>query len=236
LQEVLMAGTTDRVVEALARLHRHSEAQDAKKGEHPPITVAISREAGSRGAEIARAAGARLGWPVYDREIINHIAAEKGLQAALLARLDERYVNWLEDAVRALCTRDSGTEGDFMRGLLELMASLGKAGHHVIVGRGTPHMLPAERTLRVRVIAPRAFRIAQVQKSQGMSASAAERWVDVTDRDRLRFAERYFGVNAADPLRYDLILNSSRLSIDECAALIEKAASQLEARSPLAPA
>jgi cytidylate kinase len=233
LLEVHMTGTTDRVVEALAQLYRHSEAQEAKKGTHPPLTVALSREAGSRGAEVARAAGARLGWPVYDRELLDQIAAQKGLQAQLLAQLDERYVNWLEEAVRAFCTRDSGAKSSFLRGLLELMASLGKAGHHVIVGRGAPHVLPAERTLRVRVVAPRAFRIAQVQKSQGMSATAAERWVDVTDRNRLRFAERYFGVDAADPTRYDLVLNSARLTLEECAGIIEKAASQMQERSPL---
>jgi cytidylate kinase len=232
-----MTGTSDRVVEALARLNRYADTLEGHaKGAPAPISIAISREAGSRGAEIARAVGARLGWPVYDHELLDRIAEQKGLSPRLLEHLDERYVGWLEEAVRAFCLREGGREGSYLKGLVELMASLGKAGHCVIVGRGGPHVLPSATTLRVRVIASRPFRVAVVQKSQNLSAAEAQRWVDAHDRERLRFADRHFGVNAADPGLYDLMLNSERLSVEECSSLIAQAAKALEGRAGLAPA
>jgi len=232
-----MAGPSDRVVEALARLNRYADtAYAAKKNAPAPITIALSREAGSRGAEIARVVGALLGWPVYDQELLDRIAQEKGVNARLLEHLDERLVTWLEEAVRSFCAPQSGWEGAYLQGLLEVLGSLGKVGHCVIVGRGAPHVLPVETTLRVRVIAPHARRVAWMQKCLGVSAAEAVRWVDTHDRERLRFARHHFNCNAADPLRYDLMLNSERFTAEECANLIVQAAHTLEAHAPAAMA
>ena len=97
--------------------------------------------------------GGQLGWPVYDHELLDCIAEEKGLTARLLEHMDERLVGWLEESVRAFCTQEGSQEGVYLKALLELLASLGKAGRCVIVGRGAAQVLPAETTLRVRVIA-----------------------------------------------------------------------------------
>jgi hypothetical protein len=178
--------------------------------------------------------GSRLGWPVYDHELLDRIAEEKGLNARLLASLDERHIGWVEDAVRAYCAPHSGHEGVYLRALLGLLASLGKAGHCIIVGHGAPQVLPANTTLRVRVIAPRAIRVANVQKNQKVSLAEAEHWVDRTERDRLRFVERNFHANDTEPLGYDLVLNAERLNVEECATLIVEAARMREKHAPLA--
>lgn len=232
-----MTVTTDRVSESLDRLTRFLETEMFKstsptspaKKEPPAITIALSREAGSRGAEIAQAVGAQLNWPVYDHELLNRIAEEKGLSKRLVEYLDERSVSWLEDSIRSFCTKEGNREGSYLRGLLGLLASLGKAGHCVIVGRGAAQVLPAESTLSVRVVAPRPGRIATVQKRMGITAGEAERWVDSRDRERHRFVREHFHVGPDDPVAYDLILNSRRLSTEECAAVIVQAARALEA-------
>jgi cytidylate kinase len=225
-----------RGVAGLEHLHQYLEA-DRLEGEGrraapagpPPITIALSRQAGSRGAELARIVGARLGWPVYDRELLDRIAQEKGLSTRLVESLDERHIGWLEEFVRAFVS-EGGREGAYQRGLLEILASLSKAGHCVVVGRGAAQALPAEKTLSVRVVAPRDFRIAEVQRRDGLSADQAERWVDARDRERLAFVKGHFGTDPDDPVRYDLILNSARMSVEDAAALIVQAARALEAR------
>jgi hypothetical protein len=40
------------------------------------LTVAVSREAGSRGGSIARRAARKLGWEVYNQELLEYIAQE----------------------------------------------------------------------------------------------------------------------------------------------------------------
>src|SRR6516164_4473380 len=86
---------------------RHWEAQRlaaAKKGDLSPqmahaLTIAISREAGTRGAAIATEVGKKLEWHVYDHELLERIAQDMGLQASLLESVDERQKGWLRETV-----------------------------------------------------------------------------------------------------------------------------------------
>jgi cytidylate kinase len=227
-----MGVTTNRVVESVALLTQYLDVQrKAPKAEVAPVSIALSRQAGSGGAEIARFVGAKLGWPVYDHELLDQIGKEKGLSARLLEYLDERPIHWLEEAFRTFGSTSSSRERDYLRGLLQLIASLGKAGHCVIVGRGAAQVLPAESTLRVRVIAPRRERIAAAQKREGLPPAEAERWVDKHDRERTQFVKECLHVDPDDPFGYDLVFNTGRLSTEECAELIVQAARSLEART-----
>jgi cytidylate kinase len=217
---------TDRFVEALANLEGHAEKR--RQGQRPPVSIAISRQAGSRGAEVARLVGERLAWPVYDHELLDRIAQEKGLKRQLLERLDERHAGWLEEMITGFCVGGSSKEMRYLRSMLELFATLSEQGHCVIVGRGSQHVLPAEQTLRVRVIAPREFRIASLEKKGDASRREAERWIDRTDAERKAFVKHYFARDVDDPQGYDLIVNSGRLSLPTCAELIAAAARAME--------
>jgi cytidylate kinase len=224
-----MALTSDHIVEALTRLHRYPESHPTPQ-QTPLLTIAISRQAGSRGAEIAQAVGARLGWPVYDRELLTHIAQEKGLSERLFHHLDERCTNWFEEIIAGFSTQyHSPTDWTYLKQLLRLLVSLGQVGHCVIVGRGAGHVLPAQTTLHVRVIAPRALRVSKTEKRKGLSKPEAERWIDQTDNDRTHFVKHRFNMDPDDPLNYDLIVNSGRYNTEECAELIVQAARVKEA-------
>jgi cytidylate kinase len=221
-----MSSASDHVVAALARLHSYASGRQTEG--LVPLTVAISRQAGAGGASIARAAGTLLGWPVYDHELLTLIAKEKGLEAQLLQQFDERDVSWLEEMAASFTSQSSSLEGVYLKHLLILVHSLAKVGHCVIVGRGAPHLLPAATTLRVRVIAPRAMRVVNTEKRMGVSTTEAQRWVDKTDMERERFVRHHFQKDPSDPLSYDLMLNSGRYSVGECAALVVQAARLLE--------
>jgi cytidylate kinase len=131
--------------------------------------------------------------------------------------------------VRSFCLSEGSKDGVYLRGLLGQLVSLGKVGHCVIVGRGAAQVLPDESTLSVRVIAPRRDRIASVEKRRGVSAAEAERWVDQHDSERLRFVKHHFHADPEDPMLYDLVLNSKRLTRQECATVIVQMAQMLEA-------
>jgi cytidylate kinase len=225
-----MSKVPDHIVEALARLHRYAASQPSAPQSTKLLTIAISRQAGARGPEIARAVGARLGWTVYDHELLTHIAEEKGLHARLLEHLDERRVSWLEEMMASFSTGPGPLEGTYLKHLLGLFTLLGKTGHCVIVGRGAAHVLAAETTLRVRLVAPHAVRVAHTQKRLNLTKAEAERWVDKTDAERSRFVKRLFHADISDPLGYDLVLNSGRYNTDDCAAIIVEAARLQERR------
>jgi cytidylate kinase len=224
----MLSMATDRFVEALARLHQVEKSQ-GQTPQQPPITIAISRQAGARGAEIARLTGERLGWPAYDHELLQRIAEEKGLQKRLLERLDERHLSWMEMVAADLFLGGGSKEVEYLRSLLRLFAALSEQGHCVIVGRGAPHALPAETTLRVRVMGPRSERVESIQKRLGLSRADAERWIDRTDAERGHFVKHYFHRDTEDAAGYDLILNTSKLTVGTCADVIAAAARALEA-------
>lgn len=193
------------------------------------VSVTISRQAGSGGAAIATSVGARLGWPVYDNQLLAQVAKEQGVNVHLLEHLDERCTSWLKEVIAGFSTQVSPTEGKYMKELVKLLVSLGQIGHCVIVGRGAGYVLPRETTVRVRVVAPRAVRVANIERQKNLSRAEAEHWVDQTDADRLRFVKSHFYQDPFDPLNYDLILNSGRYSADDCVQLIVQATRMREA-------
>jgi hypothetical protein len=57
------------------------------------------------------------------------------------------------------------------------------------------------------------------------------RRVRVTDRERSDFIEDHFREDPSDPRSYDLVLNTSRLSLSSCASLVVETLHQLQPAS-----
>ncbi len=222
-----------RQVEALDRAQRHWEERHGDGGQAAvgAITIALTREAGTPGTSVAHEIGTRLGWPVYDHELLERISQEKGLRVKLLESVDERQKSWLTEAIEMFTAVPHVSENAYARYLMETVLSLGTHGNCIIVGRGAAHILPADRALRVRLVASLEHRIAATVQRLGCPLAEAKRWVEETDRERVRFVKTHFFKDPTDPLGYDLILNASRWSVGECAGLILEALRQLQARA-----
>ncbi len=215
-----------RVVEALSRFTQRPETGAGQQTSR--LSIAITRQAGSRGPEIAAAVGLRLGWPVYDHELMKVIAEMRGIHARRLEKYDERCPSWMSEVLAGLSPQPTFTEGNYMRLLTDTITVLGKTGHCVIVGRGAVRVLPPENTLRVRIVAPHLHRVMHVRDRMKVTMAEAERWVDQTDVARAAFLDAHFNVEPEDPLLYDLVINSGTLSTDQCADLIVQGAKTRE--------
>jgi cytidylate kinase len=193
----------------------------------PAFSIAISREAGTPGSSVAMEVGQLLGWQVYDQELLQQIAREMGLRTSLLENVDEREQNWLHETIQAALAslasvHDSpwASESAFVHHLVETVLALGVHGRCVIVGRGANFILPAETTLRVRLVAPVADRVAMLSHKLDISEKEAARKVRTIDRQRNDFIRDHFQKDPTDPHNFDLILNASRMSIADLATLI----------------
>jgi cytidylate kinase len=215
-------------LEALAQAQQYW--QDRKPTTEVPLTVALTREAGTPGTSVAREVGARLGWQVYDHELLEHVAREMGLRVNLLESVDERRRNWLLEIAENFAGGPYVSEAGFLRHLVQTILSLGEHGRCVIVGRGAAYLLPEAAVLRVRLIGPREERITAAAARFNFSHAEAVRWVDETDRHRERFVRESFQKDPTDLKSYDLIFNSSRWSIVESAELIVQAVHQRQSR------
>jgi cytidylate kinase len=197
----------------------------------PPaaFTIALGREAGIDAGAVAHEVGRRLGWPVFDHELLERIAEEMHLRPDLLREVDERPVPWLMERLETfMTTKRAATEPAYVEHLISVLLSLSAHGHCVVVGRGSNHFLPPAHTLRVRLIAPREERIAALVRAEGLSREEATRRVATLDRERAEFTHRHFRADPTDPSHYDLLLNCARFGVSESADLIIEALHRLE--------
>lgn len=210
--------------------HWQTRSQKEKASAAPPFTIAISRQVGARGTSVAREVGTRLGWPVYDRELLEQIARDMKVRVDLVQCVDERKVGTIQECIEALLLKTPVAEGAYLRHLLDTVFALGTHGESVIVGRGSPQILPSSTTLRVRLVGTLEDRIGVMMKKLGVSRPDAVRYIETTEQERRRFIQDHFYKDSADPLYYDLVLNSSRFSDGECADLILLALARIQQR------
>jgi cytidylate kinase len=188
-----------------------------------PFSIAIAREAGSGATAIAQEVGRRLGWPVYDRDLVDHIAKEMGLRAGLLESLDERHTSWMSEAMQQFLATTATPyvgESNYVRHVAETILALGTHGECVIVGRGSAMILREETTLRVRLVAPFKDRVARTAAVLNLDHAAAAKRLEQLDRERTQYIRDHFLKHPEDPHFSDIVLNTSRFSLNACADLI----------------
>jgi cytidylate kinase len=176
--------------------------------------ITISRGTFSGGSEVAACLHAHLGYSLVSREIIAEAAATYGVSEARLSealekspRLLDRFLHdrrqYLAFIRVALCERAA----------LDNMVYHGHAGHLLL--RGIRHVL------RVRLIAPIEFRIAQLQKRKGLDRREAVRYIERVDTERARWTEFLYGTNWQDPSLYDVVVNLEHADLEgACQAII----------------
>lgn len=234
---MIQKSSSERLAEAMARARRHWQEQRRVEAtaaaplprKSPAFTIAVSRQAGANGPQIARAVAERLGWPVYDRELLELVAEEMGLRSDLLTSVDEKQKGWLQECLESFLSVPSATGSSYGRRLAEVLLSLAAHGECVIVGRGATQILPMETTLRVRLVGPQDARIETIRQRFGISREEARKWVERTDSERIRFIHDHFQKDPTQPCNCDLVLNSSRFPVTACADLIIEALHKLQA-------
>ena len=180
----------------------------------------ISRQRGSGGSRVARLAGERLGWHVFDREVVDEIAKLAHVRQQLVESVDEETrSNWEETWRPELEPADIGCE-EYLRCLRDVVLTLGHHGDVVILGRGAQYLLPAQCALRVRVVAPRALRVQRVADRDGAPLPKAEAHVEKFDADRAAFIQKSFQQDPNSPLNYDLVVNTGDITIEATTEMV----------------
>ncbi len=183
------------------------------------LTVAVSREAGARGGSIAANLGRKLGWQVYDQELLEYATNGSPLHQELIDGLSPAARQWVDQRLDQLLRAETISQNPSVQEMVRAVLALGARGNAILVGRGAGAVLPGETTLNVRVVAPLADRIAYM--SQWLRLTVEE----ATERDSQRadFLDVHFHKQPGDLYSYDLILNSSLLGEDACTTLIAQA-------------
>ena len=156
---------------SLARWHLEEQvaerfARDARDAQATWHVIAISREAGSGGATVARLVAQELGFRLYDRELITTLAERLQAEVRHVEAMDEQVPSALENVLRGALERIPST-ASYRRILSELLHEIAAKGNVVILGRGSTILLP--HALLVRIVAPMDVRIARVAERRTSS-------------------------------------------------------------------
>src|SRR5205807_5088002 len=103
-----------------------------------------SREAGSRGNTIGTRAAKKLGWQVYNQELLEYIAQEGTFRQEIVDNLPAGAGNWAEQRLEKLLHEEKLSQHPSIINLARIILVLGAQGGVVLVGRGAGCILPAE--------------------------------------------------------------------------------------------
>jgi cytidylate kinase len=205
------------------------ERQARERGERPsapperPSVVTLSNQYGSFGAEIGTRLAARLKVPLYEREVVAQMARSAHVHEETVDTLDQRARNRLDDYLTAIMHERNFDQGDYLRLLTRTIGALWEHGPCVIVGHGAVHIITRRHALAVRTVAAEELRVRRIGEVEGLSLEQARGRVRRIDAERASFHRRFFGADIDDPGSYDLVVNSTDLDLDACAAIIAQA-------------
>jgi cytidylate kinase len=176
--------------------------------------IAMTQEMGSLAKDVAEQVASDLGLAVMRHEVVDHVSSRMHVPTSLINRLREGKAGKIE-ALRA----DKASLAVYMA---EEVLEVASRGNVVLRGWGATCLLRRVRhVVSVRITRPFAQRVAWLQERLGTDDAAfAEEEIRRSDRAHAARMHAQFGVTWGDPLLYDLVLNTDRVSVESCAAQI----------------
>jgi len=215
------------VEKAIKRFQSEVQKRQREAPRKPRAVITISRQFGSGGKIIADILGQRLGWHVWDREILDALAHQShmGYQSRMFESIDEKVQNEIENLTASIFGQiDKHCYLHLLHKALLVIAH----NDAIILGRGSHLFL--HDSLRVRIKASLQTRIEEISKREEISKKAAQEKIRSVDDERESFIKgvcHKLGKKCAETknhLYYDLEINTDRIGMEEASLLVLVAA------------
>lgn len=179
--------------------------------------ITFSRQMGSGGIPIVQQVADELGYALVDGDAIKEVASEYDLTDETLQQIDEKPPAFVENIDRQIELNMNRIQLIVLEKALE--------GNVIIYGRGGQDLLPGVSSVfRVRVIAPFEERVERWAEREWLDPDLARSLVRKSDQQRAGFIKYYFDRDWNDPMEYDLVINTTRVSNETAVSMIKEAA------------
>jgi cytidylate kinase len=181
--------------------------------------IAMTREIGSFGLDVAAGLAARLGLEIIQSDTVaNSIAERLGVEESAVLR----YVT----GSASLLQRWQIDRRKLFHFAAEEILRLAQQDNVLIKGWGVATLLrDLSGVISVRVCAPMDFRVRVLMDRLGTKdADAVREQIERYDAARARTMRAYFNVEQEDPRLYHIVLNTQRLSIEACVKTVSELA------------
>jgi cytidylate kinase len=167
--------------------------------------VALTREYGSGGTGISKKVAEALGYEYIRDEITKEAAEVFGVAEDELIAVVESKPGFWESLAEA-------AQVEFATVAAEVM-HIAERDNVVIMGRWATLLLrKVTHCVRVRVCAPIDTRITRVMARRSVSRDKATELIRKADEGAGARTRQFFGETRGDPLLYDMVLNTARLT------------------------
>ncbi|MBI4207967.1 MAG: cytidylate kinase family protein [Betaproteobacteria bacterium] len=173
--------------------------------------IAMTREMGSLGKDVAARLSEQTGKQVVHHEIIGQLANKLRLRKSHVIRFLEGKAGIWERL-----TTDKTSLSIYTADETFQLVESGQVA--VIRGWGAAHLLrPVSHVVCLRVCAPLELRVKRMmERINTDDRGFVENEIKLSEEAHGAITRRHFGLNWHDPENYDLVLNTERLTIDEC--------------------
>jgi cytidylate kinase len=200
----------------------------------PVVTISASYGAG--GSQVGPRVAERLGVAFVDRAIPVVVAERLAVPLGDALRHDEAVRSVLERLLVRFAPAAQAFSGaapppellderTYLQATEQVIREHARSGNAVILGRAGAVVLQDEsRALHVRLDGPEDLRLEQAMAIEGVDRETAHRHMRETDRAREAYVQQFYGVDARDASLYDLVIDSTVISLDACVQIIAIAA------------
>ncbi len=184
--------------------------------------ITIGREFGAEGHEIGERLAERIGYSLYDKDMLALAAKKSGIDINELASSDESLMDKF-----LLPYSISGKLSPSMNDKLfhlqkSIIHDLAEKGSCIIIGRLADYILKDNpNCMKVFVYAPVEKRIEIIQNKHEISYSAAKKLVKKMDTARKNYYSYYSDGKWDRKEGKDLLLNRGTFSVEQCVAILE---------------
>ena len=179
--------------------------------------IAMTREMGSLGKDVAAAIAERSNRRVVYHEIIEPIANKMRLRKSHVERFLEGKSGIWERLTTDKTSLSIFTADETFRFVRDGTTAVIRGWGAVHLLRNVPHIL------RVRVCAPLELRVTRMMERLGTdNRETIENEIQLSEEAHTAITKRHFGINWRDAEHYDLVLSTDRMTVDECVDVVER--------------
>lgn len=192
--------------------------------------ITIGREFGSGGRELGKRLSELLGYAYYDKEIIEEIAKRTQLAESYVHQIVEQQTGvFFPITIGRTLHHVHPVGSDYMlrqytavyTEQANVLREMAEKSNCIIVGRCADYILKEQKPFRLFVYADMDSKVERCKKkaedSEGLSDNDLRRKIRRVDKSRAKYYQYYTGHTWGSRANYDLCVNTSTISVKECA-------------------
>lgn len=184
--------------------------------------VTISRQPGAGGHSLGREVIRRLdsmpdegwnhGWELFDQKLCAYLAKDPSSQSSFESLVREEYKRGLHQSVYEMLTSNAESY-KLQQRIAAVIRFLAHVGKVVIIGRaGMCITRKAPMGVHLRLVASEDYRVHRMSDDLQVDLGEAHREARKQEADRVKLLRDIYGQNIDNPLLYDAVYNTERMT------------------------